>query len=130
MKNLVIILSLLLPMVVMAQKKDKVLNGAGYVRDGVAYDMKGNVDSAYAFKPERSFSTSGFTGLPDSLLKPFSTGHGSLFYPNEHYLQVQTEAKTVMNISSKDKDGNIKVWIDRNRIVWTSDSTFTLRTQD
>ena len=118
MKKLLLI-ALLLPMVVMGQKmtggkeipvKDEILKcmETGFTADALSGSLS-PTDSAY--------STSG--------LSPYYSINNK---PLEYVFHA--EAKPIMSVTAKDKDGNYKVWIDRKRIVWTSDSTFTLKTRE
>lgn len=54
--------------------------------------------------------------------------HTETYVGERPLLQISSDPKNVMTVS--DKDSNYKVWIDRKRIVWTSDSTFTLKTRE
>lgn len=101
MKGIIIILALLLPVGVMAQKKT--------ISDLKELSLKGSV----------TLSDSAWSGTSALFFEPTKTNS---------WLWM-TESKKAMEVATADKDGNIKVWIDRKRIVWTSDSTFTIKTK-
>jgi hypothetical protein len=94
MKKLILI-TLLLPVIVMAQSKPVTMDTVKF---------KGY-----------SISTMGSA--------TFSKSAGTI----KQWTVITTDTKPAMTISHPDSNGVIKVWIDRKRVTWTSDSTFTLQ---
>lgn len=83
------------------------------------------------------YGQKGVTGLDTTKVKFSSTFTGGTALmgdyfttpPKTDYYLITTATRTIIKVSAPDSTGLVKVWLNRKEIRWTSDSTFTYKTE-
>lgn len=132
MRAITIILACLLSMNAMAQKKDN-----GYIESKSSGPHKITKDQLAEMAKKPNFA---MTDTAISFLGEIATNGTAFHYPFQGMTLQKLEPQTLtimggfdkpaMTVTMPDSLGIVRGYINRKKVVWTSDSTFTIKTRD